>query len=86
MPHFLHKQNIYAKISAYMEGQQVGTANPTNLDQQVLSDQETLELLWPTDLIAELSKKRNFHPWGTALSVANFIVASLVGFIQDLCN
>lgn len=81
MPHFLHKQNIYAKISTYMEGQQVGTANPTNLDQQVLSDQETLELLWPTDLIAELSKKRNFHPWGTALSVANFIVASLVGFI-----
>lgn len=64
-----------------MEGQQVGTANPTNLDQQVLSDQETLELLWPTDLIAELSKKRNFHPWGTALSVANFIIASLIGFI-----
>lgn len=59
----------------------MGTANPTNLDQQVLSDQETLELLWPTDLIAELSKKRNFHPWGTALSVTNFIIASLIGFI-----
>lgn len=64
-----------------MEGQQVGTANPTNLDQQILSDQETLELLWPTDLIAELSKKRNFHPWGTALAVANFITASLIGFV-----
>lgn len=63
-----------------MEGQQVGTANPTNLDQQVLSDQETLELLWPTDLIAELSKKRNFHPWGTALSVTNFIISSLIAF------
>lgn len=59
----------------------MGTANPTNLDQQILSDQETLELLWPTDLIAELSKKRNFHPWGTALSVTNFIVAGLIGFI-----
>lgn len=64
-----------------MEGQQVGTANPTTLDPQILSDQETLELLWPTDLIAELSKKRNYHPWGTALSSANFIVASLIGFV-----
>lgn len=59
----------------------MGTANPTNLDQQVLSDQEALELLWPTDLIAELSKKRNFHPWGTALSATNFIITSLIGFV-----